>query len=373
MKTYPSHRRAAGAFSLLSAAALATAPLPARPAPDVVLWNTLGSDAEVEHSGFGPHGVITRGAVPLAYGPAQFGNGLRSFGSESEGFQTRVAFPFVQPNRLGDRGALAFWVRPAHDSRDRGIRRWINALAGPAPGGAVGLYWRGWDGRIEPFVCGLRTCISAPVPASRFAFGTGQLFHVAMTWDIDGIAGSTDTIRAYVNGVQMGSASDRWEAGLPLGGLSFGISDYAQDATVDNLVVWNGVKTDHADRVVERPLTCDGEPPSLSARITAKAGEASARQWTATLTNTGSCPAPAAQLDGLRLTQTYGLPCTPVRIAPTAFPVVVGAIGPGAAGSGSASFNFSGCAATARFTATLRYSADGGATVGTQTLNNQFR
>lgn len=372
MKTCSCCRIATGACGLLCAAvlwAMAVLALPAR-AAEVFLWNRLGSEAEVQHSEFGPSGAITRGASPIVYSPMRFGNGLRTFGSDSEGFQTRVAFPFLQPNRLGDRGALAFWVRPTHDSQDGGIRRWINAWEGPA---SVGIYWRGWGRWIESFVCAPGGCISAIIPSSRFSFQAGQLMHVAMTWDVNGIEGSSDTIRAYVDGVQMGTASGQWPGGLSLGGLSFGYSDYGQYATVDNLVVWSGVKTDHSDRGVESPLSCNGGLPTLSALVTGKAGEQSARQWTVTIANGSHCPALAARIDDLQLKQTSGITCTPVRVAPAAFPVIVGDIPPGASGSGSVTFNFSGCAASARFSATIRYSANGAAAAGTKTLNNQFR
>jgi hypothetical protein len=89
------------------------------------------------------------------------------------------------------------------------------------------------------------------------------------------------------------------------------------------------------------------------------------------LSNSGPSPAVQAQINGLTITQTAGVVCTPV-IANT-FPVVVGDISPQSSASGQATINFSGCAAAAKFAVTMPYSSNGGSVTGSKTLYNQFR
>jgi len=120
--------------------------------------------------------------------------------------------------------------------------------------------------------------------------------------------------------------------------------------------------------------------PQLYALIASKAGPAGARVWTLKLVN-GHEPVRGARIDDLTLAQTRGTACTPVLGRPTASGSVevltpyvrpVGDIGPSDSALNSVQLDFSTCAATARFTATIDYSADGGVS-GTKTLYNQFR
>jgi hypothetical protein len=97
-------------------------------ANNVFFWNKLGSNYEVTHSETGPNGEITQGNPPITYSPLQFGNGIHTYGNSSSG--AWVKFLFDKPNSLGDKGALAFWVRPDHGSDDGGIRRWLNGPGG---------------------------------------------------------------------------------------------------------------------------------------------------------------------------------------------------------------------------------------------------
>jgi len=113
--------------------------------------------------------------------------------------------------------------------------------------------------------------------------------------------------------------------------------------------------------------------PTLSALVTAKAGTQNSRVWTITLSNSGAGAAINAQIDGLTLTQTFGAACTPVVISPSSFPLPVGTIDPGGTASGNVTIDFTGCAATARFSVKIPFSANSGTVSGSKTLNNQFR
>ena len=110
--------------------------------------------------------------------------------------------------------------------------------------------------------------------------------------------------------------------------------------------------------------------PLLNAAIgTTKSGTANARLWSITLTNSGKGVAQSAKVDSLNLTQTFGAACTPV--VKTSLPTM-GDIAVGASATRNATIDFSTCAATARFTAVVTYSAVNGGG-GSKTYVNQFR
>jgi subtilisin-like proprotein convertase family protein len=114
-----------------------------------------------------------------------------------------------------------------------------------------------------------------------------------------------------------------------------------------------------------------GTPTTLTALITAKSGPANARVWTITLTNSGAGTAASALVSGLTLSQTGGAACTPSIVGP--LPLTIGNIAPGGSAAGNLTLNFTGCAATARFTAVISYGANNGAIATTKTLFNQFQ
>jgi hypothetical protein len=341
---------------------------------NVVLWNKLGSDTEIRNSEIGPNGLITQGNIPITYSPLKFGNGMRTYGTYYEGFQqtTKVKFLFNAPNSLGDKGAVAFWVRPDHGSDDGGIRRWLNMTEGQI---GAGIYWRGWDQGLMYELCTPSGCQQQIlVPNSQVQFKAGDSLHVAFVWDLSGIDGTGNTLRAYFNGKLVGSSSRQWAHGLSMGGFSAGWSDYSQYASIDNLIVWDYAKTDFSDRFTENPIGCgEGDSAELSAIITKKSGVQSSRFWTITLSNKSGCPAENAQIDSMFLTQTAGAACTPMITSPLSFPLGVGNVPSNSQASGTVSIDFTGCPNNARFRADIDYSSNNGAVSGSKTLNNQFR
>ena len=116
-------------------------------------------------------------------------------------------------------------------------------------------------------------------------------------------------------------------------------------------------------------------PATLSALITAKSGTPVNRQWTITLTNNGPGVAYSAQLFGMGFTQTFGTVCTvpPIRLSPSAFPVSLGLLNVGSSAQLTAAIDFTGCPATARFTVSVGYMANGGSSLGLLPLVNQFQ
>jgi hypothetical protein len=92
------------------------------------------------------------------------------------------------------------------------------------------------------------------VPKARFSFRAGDVFHVALVWDREGIDGTTDTMRAYINGTLYGSKVETWDPDQRVSNVMLGHADYPQWAAIDNLVVWNYAKTDFSYRFEEDPL-----------------------------------------------------------------------------------------------------------------------
>ncbi len=111
---------------------------------------------------------------------------------------------------------------------------------------------------------------------------------------------------------------------------------------------------------------------SESGTISARSGTAGARQWTINITNNGPGTAYNPQLVGLMLTQTFGTACTPVRDSPL-LPFSFPDLQLGATAQTTVTWDFSSCPANARFTVTVDYVSNGGASVGLIQLVNQFQ
>jgi hypothetical protein len=109
---------------------------------------------------------------------------------------------------------------------------------------------------------------------------------------------------------------------------------------------------------------CDISPvalgaSALSGAIAAKADPFDPRVWSITVANGGSAPAYGVTLDSLQLTQTFGAACTPVVVAPTAFPIMLGTIPAGGQATGNVTLDFSVCPSSGRFTLTVPISSTG--------------
>jgi hypothetical protein len=109
---------------------------------------------------------------------------------------------------------------------------------------------------------------------------------------------------------------------------------------------------------------------TLAGNITAKSGPQNARTWTLALLNNGPGVAKGVTIPDFTLTQAFGAACTP--IIGNAFPLAVGDLAPLQTGTATVTIDFTGCAASARFTARFTYSANGGAVSGFVVRYNQF-
>jgi hypothetical protein len=346
------------------------------------LWNKLGSGTEVIHSEFGPNGNIVGSSY--AFEPAQFGNG---YVRKATG-DNYISFPSSVVDGITYRGTIEVWITPKVSQPipySYGIFGLIGDPYGWAflpsnPGSNISLTWGdGVSGLgLQGTVRFDNNVASTPPEPVQFVATPGVPFHAAISWDINGIDGTADTIRVYRNGQIVGSTTGAWnpngaERHILILGYGPDSGGYNKFIT-DNIVIRNYAKTDFSDRFNENPgVSCDGVIPKLSALIANKSGPQNARLWTIALTNKSYCPAENAQIDGLTLTQTYGATCAPIISTPASFPLGVGNILPSSTASGTVTVDFTGCPNNARFSATIPFSANSGAASGSKTLNNQFR
>jgi hypothetical protein len=120
---------------------------------------------------------------------------------------------------------------------------------------------------------------------------------------------------------------------------------------------------------------------NLGATNTSKSGLIGGRVWNYNIQNTGPGAANAAQIATFTLTQSGGPACTSPPVVGTAsvnggaaqaFPVQLGTLAPASSISVALTINFSNCATSSRFTATMGLSANGGTTMASVPRYNQF-
>lgn len=351
-------------------------------ADNIILWNKLGSEFEVTHSELGANGNIL--GSRFAFEPAQFGKGyIRKATGENY-----LVFQSSSIDSITSKGTIALWITPKVTQPlpyNYGIFGLVGAPYAWAflpndPGHKINLSWG--DGvtglGIQGGLFFNGSSVSTPSEPVQFVAEIGVAFHVAMSWDINGIEGTTDTIHVYRNGQIIGSTTEAWSADGPEHHniiLGYGPDSGGYDKFItDNIVIWDYAKTDFSDRFEENPgVSCDGLPTDLSALINQKTGSQGARLWSLSLNNKSHCPTENAQIDVLSLTQTYGPACTPVVTGFESCPLGLGNILAKSTASGTVIIDFTGCSNFTRFDATITYSANKGAISGSKTLHNQFR
>ena len=277
------------ALVALVAPAAQGAPGPTVPA-GLLLWNTLGSDEEVAHSAYGPNlatydcsyypcGLDVIGT--LGYPAGVFGGAASITGGPYFG-GARVHTALLRDAIMNpERGAVEAWYRQESDPvpYSHNPHRIFGGPYSLTGLDEVNLYsqdaFDSGDPRLHfalffgeeppPFtpahLVAARSLVDGgdgyPISALN-----GQWLHVAGVWDRNGIAGSSDTIRLYVNG-EIVAASQQSDWGtttcdhrLPGVDRCFvdvaGCNDTCADTfAVDNLKVWDYAKTDYGDRFQE--------------------------------------------------------------------------------------------------------------------------
>lgn len=258
--------------------------------PGLLLWNKLGSADEITHSAYGPDLVMSD--------CAQFGCGLDIPGTLGYpagvfgGAASITGGPYFSGARIHTALLRNSVLNPEHGA----VEVWYRQESDPVPyqhnphrifGGAYSLTGidevnlQSWDrydsgdprlhfdlffGEEPPpytpaHLVGVRSLVDGgdgyPISALN-----GQWIHIAGVWDRNGIAGSADTIRLYVNGeVVAASQQSDWgsttcDHRLPGVDRCFtdvvGCNDTCADTfAADNLKLWGYAKTDYSDRFQE--------------------------------------------------------------------------------------------------------------------------
>jgi CSLREA domain-containing protein len=112
---------------------------------------------------------------------------------------------------------------------------------------------------------------------------------------------------------------------------------------------------------------------TMAGNIIAKTGPVNARVWTLSLLDNGPGAATSVSIPNFTLTQTFGAACKPILKNAAPFPLLLSNLGPAQTGTTTVTLDFTGCAASARFTAKFTYSANSGAVSGFVTRTNQYQ
>lgn len=262
---------------------------------EVLVWNRLGSVEEIAHSKIGP------GLQQVSYlyadwqeaqiAPARFGHGLYVNHDTNEGWSNDGANFFALDTHAAglspDRGTIEFWFQFEYDASTHNTAYFIMTakdLVGHFPddemwdGRWVELQWNGWNYPDRKFfslaygdTCAAGTIqadtpVGSAGPGGVYDFHPGDLFHFAMVWDLDGIDGSADTLRLYVNGALAaattetpGTGCDYFNNYLYVGSQpNYNGWDHYYNAVkgvTDNLVIWDRAVVNFDHRFQEAPLT----------------------------------------------------------------------------------------------------------------------
>ncbi|WP_320042075.1 DPP IV N-terminal domain-containing protein [uncultured Desulfobacter sp.] len=227
----------------------------------LVLWNKLGSDSEVSNSMVGDNGTIV--GTSYAFEPAMYGDGYVRKAVNKNFLQ----FPHTVVSDLKERGSLELWINPKVP-KPVPYRYGIFGLVGTPYCSYFGvpsccninLSWgdtvtgKGIYGSVN---FGGAGGVTTPPEPEQFVATPNVPFHVAISWDIDGIEGTEDKVRVYRDGEIVSSTEDSWD---PTGTTEYDlILGYGPDSggydkfIIDNLIVWNYAKTDFSDRFNEDP------------------------------------------------------------------------------------------------------------------------
>jgi hypothetical protein len=269
--------------------------------PGLLLWNKLGSEDEVSHSAYGPSLVFFNCTdfdcgieVPgtLAYPPGVFG-GAASITDGPYFPGARVHTALLRDSILNpEHGAVEVWYRQESDPVPF-LHNPHRIFGGPyslTGIDEVNLYsqdaFDSGDPRLHfslffgeepppftpPHLVAARSLVDG-VDGYPISALNGRWIHVAGVWDRNGIAGTADTVRLYVDGeVVAASHESDWgtttcDRRLPGVDRCFldvvGCNDTCADTfAVDNLKVWGYAKADYSDRFQEgfgnRPPDCSG-------------------------------------------------------------------------------------------------------------------
>lgn len=247
--------------------------------PGLVLWNKLGSANEVLNSAVGPNLAFFSATDDCAivdclvaytanpeFVPGKFGNALTIGPGNYDGGVSRVHNVVLRnaQNYINtEHGTVEVWFRQTASGIPYlyGDYRVLDGAYGFSPGIVFGTNDLVGNGHFV-FQYGIlfggqdieaRSLSNGEVGYDISPYN-GQWIHIAGVWDRNGIAGTADTLRLYVNGNVVATATDNgWGTHVgPVVDIGGGnASEIAEKFAVDNLKLWNIAKTDFSDRLTE--------------------------------------------------------------------------------------------------------------------------
>jgi hypothetical protein len=234
-----------------------------------LLWNKLGSDAEVINSEIGPGGIIIG---DIGYSPGQFDDG---FQPEPRTGDHNISDNYVRFDNLnlGQEGTIEFWFQPDWISGGH-IRHILNYVGEGSSGSYyISFHYNDWQNRLGLGFyshAGNESVARKLVPSSTPEWSTTEPFHVAIAWN-GAAADPADKLKLFLNGVERGALSAQgsptfsdWSADARLLlATRWADGDWnrhnweGSDGIIDNIKIWDYAKTDFADRFVEDIETDD--------------------------------------------------------------------------------------------------------------------
>ncbi|MBN2275311.1 MAG: T9SS type A sorting domain-containing protein, partial [Bacteroidales bacterium] len=212
-----------------------------------VLWNTLRSESEVENSIMGPDGIIV-GEVSFD-SIVKYGNGITpNTGNAGSGidFPTTTVSP--------DSGSIEMWAKfyEIPKAFSHGVYGLVNANHWSH--NVLSFTWYNPD-LLQFVLCFNGTTISAQTYGFTPELNTPV--HIACVWDRNGIDGSDDYMRIYINDnvVAYNSTDNAWGSDNSAGNFriattwdnNFSTNRYS----VENIKVWDYARTDFMSADVE--------------------------------------------------------------------------------------------------------------------------
>ncbi len=239
------------------------ATLPGPSAGGLVLWNRLGSEAEVRNSAAGSNGLAFTGT----FVPGVFGNALEL----STQNQFAVSFPAnVLPRQAG---CLEFWAKASDvpDSLPLGTSVFLAGVTDTRNNAYPMMHFSSNDGAANGGLClrlggigsaGTGTYGNWTYTSALKGAAFADWHHYALAWSVDGIPRVTNPVRhmaVYVDGVLntgswIGAILPPAPLTLPENGklgLLYLASLTSCRAAIDNLKIWDYAKTDFSDRFNE--------------------------------------------------------------------------------------------------------------------------
>ncbi|HDD43453.1 MAG TPA: LamG domain-containing protein [Candidatus Desulfofervidus auxilii] len=225
---------------------------PPSPSDNCIIWNKLGSDAEVTNSEIGADFSWTGTS---AYKEGKFGNGI--YTNNYQNYVTASGADFT-PNNF----TVEMWIKTdfnvTNGQVDNGHK---NTLFVWYYNSDNRMYWSFHDNSnalgFGIYVSGNITFYST----SNINFNAGELHHVAFVFDRAGIGGTSDIAKMYFDGEEIYSSTSAPASQSNTGGTIYltslqGNSIWYYEGVIDNIKIWNYAKTDFSDRNTESMETC---------------------------------------------------------------------------------------------------------------------